>query len=328
MNRRKNFHISASVCAVVLLAICAIFTPSCARQEYRTVEGMAWNTTFHITYQGERDLTDSVYAVLHRVEMSVSAFAPQSIVSRINRGETRVTDAAFRTVYNKARQVWQNSRGRFDPTVSPLINAYGFGFTGGDSVLPSQRETDSLLQFVGMGRTHLQGTELVKEDARTQFNFSAIAKGYGCDQVGEMLRRNGVENYMVEIGGELSLHGHNPEGGLWRISIDKPVFSADREIHESQQVLELTDCGVATSGNYRNYHELEGRRVSHTIDPVTGRPSQTDLLSATVIAPTCMEADAYATAFMSMGSREAMTLARRLHLRAILITGHGVLEVR
>lgn len=306
----------------LLLTLLSTLT-SCRNKEYRAIEGMVWNTTFHITYCGAPDLTDSVYATLRRVEMSVSAFAPHSLVSRINRCETDTVDTDFAKVYREARDVWQLSSGYFDPTLSPLINAYGFGYQN-SSTPPDQSHTDSILQFVGMEKTSLNGTHLVKQDPRTEFNFSAIAKGYGCDQVGEMFQRAGVDDYMVEIGGEIALHGRNPEGGLWRISIDKPVVSNTREIHESQTVLTLTDCGIATSGNYRNYHEQGGRRVGHTFDPKTGRPALTDVLSATVIAPTCMRADALATACMSMGSERARLMADAHRLKVMLITPSGV----
>lgn len=287
-----------------------LFAASCAHKEYIQTEGMVWNTTYHITYESSRDLNDSILAELKAVEMSVSAFTENSVVSRINRNETQKTDSTFQVVYNKALEINRLSEGAFDPTLAPLINAYGFGFK--EEQMPDSLAVDSILQYVGIQKTRLVKGRLLKDNPLTEFNFSALAKGYGCDRVAEMFRRNGVVNFMIEIGGELALSGMNASGELWHISIDKPVFTNNQEVHDSQMVVSLSDCGMATSGNYRNFKEVDGQRIAHTIDPFTGRPAQTDILSATVIAPTCMEADALATACMSMGSVKAKAMLKRL----------------
>ncbi len=316
---------------ILLFAITSIsIFLSCARKNYLRCEGMVWNTTYHIVYESEVDLTDSITAELKRVEASVSAFSPASVVSRINRNETTETDSAFREVYTASCLVREKSGGAFDPTLAPLINAYGFGYK--DAPQPDAVQIKDILAYIGLDKTCLQNGQLIKDDPRTEFNFSAIAKGYGCDRVASMFRRNGVKNYMIEIGGEIRMAGKNPDKTKWNISIDKPVFSNDSEIHDSQAVIALTDCGMATSGNYRNFKEEGGKRFGHTIDTKTGRPAQNDMLSATVIVNAgshtpfpCMMADAYATACMSMGSQKAQQMVMSEQLAAMFILADGTI---
>lgn len=306
-----------------LAVIVIIMAVSCRRKEYCQLQGMVWNTTYHITYESDKDLSDSVIAELKKVELSVSAFSPGSVISKINRNESFATDSAFREVYNMSLSISRKSGGAFDPTLAPLINAYGFGYN--QEKFPDEKQIDSILNYVGIEKTSLRGNMFCKSHPQTELNFSAIAKGYGCDRVGRMFARNGVHNYMVEIGGEISLAGKNPSGQPWNISIDKPVFSSDKEIHDSQMVVAITDCGMATSGNYRNFKDIDGVRVVHTIDRVSGKPVSNDMLSATVIAKTCMEADAYATACMSMGSSKAKSMAEKEGLAVMFVLADGTI---
>ena len=286
------------------------------------LQGMIWNTGYHITYEGDKDLTDSVIAVCHQIENSVSIFTEGSLVNRINSGEDSTTDSIFEKIYSESKRIHKESHGYFDPTLAPLIEAYGFA--GKEGSIPNKNVTDSIMQFVGLYKTVLKDGHLIKEDPRIQFNFSAIAKGYGCDAVGMMLQRNGCENYLVEIGGEVSAHGISPSGGKWRIQVDKPLFSSEGEIHVAQNIIEITDCGVATSGNYRNFkRNSEGKILGHTFNPFTGEPTENDILSSTIIAPTCMEADAYATACMAMGYSKAKEMVERLDMPALLISSSG-----
>jgi thiamine biosynthesis lipoprotein len=175
----------------------------------------------------------------------------------------------------------RDTYGAFDITVAPLVNAWGFGFK--HAQMPTPEQVDSLLQI------------------RSQLDFSAIAKGYGCDAVARLLQSRGVDNLMVEIGGEVVVRGKNPSGELWRIGINRPVDDTLSVETPLQAVLTMTDRGMATSGNYRNFYYKGGRKYAHTIDPRTGYPVQHDLLSATVIAADCATADAYATSFMVLG---------------------------
>jgi len=299
-------------------------------------EGMVWNTEYHITYQSDMELSDSIIAELKRVEMSVSAFNPNSIVSKVNRNEPAVLDGYFCQVYNTAVDVCHESGGAFDPTLAPLINLYGFGYEqAGDADTARVAE---IMKHIGIEKTSVKNNTLVKADMGIEFNFSALAKGYGCDCVASLFERNGASNYLIEIGGEIRLKGKNPKGEDWRISIDRPIFSNDNEIHDSQMVVALSDCGMATSGNYRNFKIIDGKRVVHTIDRFTGKPAINDMLSVTVIVPDqhaakskvpaanpCMLADAYATACMSMGSKKAKAMVKRLGLAAMFILSDGTI---
>ena len=179
-----------------------------------------------------------------------------------------------------------------------------------------------MLQFVGITKTRLDGNRLIKQDPRTSFNFSAIAKGYGCDEIGRMLERNGVTDYLVEVGGEIVARGNNPQGEKWHVSIDKPIISNGEIHHESAEIITITNRAIATSGNYRNYKtDSLGNRYAHIISPDNGRPAKSDILSATVIAPDCMTADAYATTLMVLGfEKSKQLLARHPELAAMLIT--------
>lgn len=295
------------------------------KKEFITAEGSIWHTGFHVSYESDKDLSDSIIAELGKVERSVSVFTPSSLVCAVNAAEEScAVDAIFEKVYNASVSIWKESGGYFDPTLSPLINAYGFGKDKTPRESLEQAETDSILAFVGIDKTRLEGGKIVKQHPLIQFNFSAIAKGYGCDAVGEMLKRNGCGNYMVEIGGEVAVAGQSPSGKDWQIQIDKPVFSADTIVHEAQEVIAVTDCGIATSGNYRNYRiDENGNKYGHTFDPHTGKPAVTDLLSATVVMPTCMEADGYATACMAMGFEKAREMATKLGLKVMLVAGTG-----
>lgn len=307
-----------SIAALVAVVLCG-----CSREgEYRTIEGMIWNTAYHITYCSDKELSDSVIAELQKVEESVSVFTPGSVVDRVNASEEMAVDSIFAEVYRSSLRISRESEGYFDPTLAPLIEAYGFA--GKEGRIPDAAATDSIISFVGIEKSSLLDGVLRKSDPRLRFNFSAIAKGYGCDAVGAMLRRNGCNDYLVEIGGEIAASGENASGGAWRIQVDKPVFSADSVVHSAQLVIEITDCGVATSGNYRNYRDDgSGRRVGHTFDPHTGAPAVNDMLSATIVAPDCMDADAYATACMAMGFDKACAMVRRLRLKALLINSDG-----
>ena len=272
---------------------------------YQKAEGMIWNTLYHITYEGPSELKDSVIPVLEEMGKSLSIFDPGSIVSRLNVADSLEVDEKFRTVYDKSLEIYRLSKGNFDPTVSPLITAWGFGI--GHKASSDTLAIDSILNFVGIEKTHRSGKMILKDDKRIQFNFSAIAKGYGCDAVGEMFKRNGVNDYMIEIGGEVVVSGRSPSGNDWRISIDTPVFDIEAS-HEAALVISITDKGIATSGNYRNFKIENGEKLAHTISPTSGRPFFSEILSATVVAPTCMEADALATACMASDAKMAKTI--------------------
>lgn len=304
--------------------VISILSGGCGRsgngdsREYQNAEGMIWNTTYHVTYNGGSELKDSIMQVLNKVGASLNVFDENSLVSRVNVSDSTAVDTDFIRVYVESLKVNRLTDGAFDPTLGPLIEAWGFG--KGHKATGDTARIDSLMKFVGIDKTRLSMDTLVKDDSRIRFNFSAIAKGYGCDCVGEMLQRNGVEDWLVEIGGEISCRGKSPEGGKWRVSIDRPVMQKDRILHDSQCVVEVTDAGIATSGNYRNLQSDEkGQYYGHTISARTGRPVRTDVISATVIGRTAMESDALATAFMAMGADDVKRLNKSTRLSVMLV---------
>ena len=260
---------------------------------------LVFGTIYNITYQYADDLQAEIEAELQRVDGEFSMFNPQSTVARINGGDSTVERSAmFCEIFELAQTVNKETNGAFDIHVAPLVNAWGFGFK--HDQLPTPQQVDSLLKI------------------RDQMDFSAIAKGYGCDVVARLLRSHGIENFMVEIGGEVVLSGHNDKGQPWHIGVNKPVENP--EDGDLQTVLSITDCAIATSGNYRNFYYKDGQRYAHTIDPRTGYPVQHSLLSATVVAADCATADAYATSFMVLGLDSAQAvLNSHPELKAYLI---------
>ena len=285
---------------------------------WHTNHGYVFGTVYKVIYQYKEDIQPLIEARLREVDNSLSPFNEHSVITHINTGESMETDSLFRTVFRKAAEVSRLTGGAFDITCAPLVNAWGFGFR--QSAFPTAQIIDSLLTFVGMDKVWMEGTHVVKSDPRTLLDCSAIAKGFGSDCVAALFDNLGIRNYMVEIGGEVVVHGVNPKGNLWRIGINRPTDDSLSLSNELDTILTLTDCGLATSGNYRNYYYRDGQRYAHTVDPRLGYPVQHAVLSATVIAPTCMEADALATSFMVIGADSARLLVdARSDLRAYLI---------
>ena len=311
----------AIILAIIgIIGIIVVFTIKPERKRWINNSGITWNTEYNIKYCHHTNLSDSIISVLREVELSVSPFNKKSRITAINENRSDTLDGYLSRLYDKSVEINRESGGAFDPTVSPLVNLWGFGYEKTGKA--NRQAVDSILMFVGIDKTRKEGIRIVKSDGRTTFNFSAIAKGMGCDEVGKMLERNGVTDYIVEIGGEITAKGHNPKGQKWRISIDKPINANDTVIHHSAGIVEITNCGIATSGNYRNYHtDSAGNKVAHTINPRTGVPEQSDVLSATVIAPDCMTADAYATTFMVLGLEKSKKLLdKHPEISAMLIT--------
>ena len=288
------------------------------RSTWRSADGAVWATTYHITYLADRELHDSIIAVMARVEESLSPFENESLISKINRGETDVADSLLATVFSRAAEISEASGGLFDPTVAPAVNLWRFGYRDSGRE-PMDAEIDSVRALVGIGYCAMIDGRIVKKSPATEFDFSAITKGFGCDEVGRMLERNGCKNYMVEIGGEIALRGANRHGENWRIMVDAPVENDSAVVHERLTVVALTDCGIATSGNYRNYRDTNRGRIGHTINPLTCHPVKSRTLSATVTAPDAMTADALATACMAMDVDKAMEMIERREATAAMI---------
>ena len=294
---------------LLFLIIGSIIIISENRPTFRTQQGKIFGTLYTVTYEHNADLQSDIVAAMQAVDNSLSPFNKQSIITSVNNNDTVCIDELFTEVFSTAKQIHSESHGAFDPTVAPLVNAWGFGFKEGSDI--SEATIDSLRQLVGFEHIWLNEGHIEKADERIMLDFSAIAKGYGSDCVARALDSYGIKNYMVEIGGEVVVKGHNKNGNPWGIGITKPVDDSLAVSQELQTVLRLTDCAVATSGNYRNFYYKDGVKYAHTIDPRTGYPVQHSLLSATVIADNCMRADALATAFMVLGVDSAMAYCNR-----------------
>lgn len=279
---------------------------------YRNEKGLIFGTMYSITYEHDESLKLDIDNELKRFDASLSMFNESSIISRINRNEESIVDSLFSKVFKVAMTVSAITDGCFDITVAPLVNAWGFGFT--EETAPSQAKIDSILQIVGWQKVQLTNEgKVIKEDPRIMLDCSAIAKGYAVDVIADLLRKKGVKNYMVDIGGEVDVAGVNSSGGLWRIGISKPDDDPESRNQDLQTILEITDKGIATSGNYRNFYYKDGMKYAHTINPKTGHPVQHSILSSTVIAKECIIADAFATAFMVMGMERAKELLEKNH---------------
>lgn len=268
---------------------------------YQKDEGFVFGTSYHISYQHEDNLKPAIEKALAEVDSEFSMFNPRSTVARFNRGEKPEFGPRWQEMLALSQRVNKQTFGAFDITVAPLVNAWGFGFK--HEALPTKQAVDSLLKI------------------RNSYDFSAVAKGYGCDVVARLLKDRGVSNYMVEIGGEVVARGVSQRRVPWRIGVSKPTDdSLAVGQGELQTVLNITHRAMATSGNYRNFYYKNGRKYAHTIDPRTGYPVQHNILSATVITDTCAVADAYATAFMVLGLDGAQkVLDRHPELMAYLI---------
>jgi len=292
----------------------------------QTHEGFVFGTVYHVKYESTKDLQAVIDAALASVDHSLSMFDSLSNVSLINQNQTDTLDAQVQEVLTLSQGIWQATGGAFDVTVAPLVNAWGFGFKQGLTV--DSASVDSLRQFIGMEKLTMVGNTVKKNDPRMMLDFSAVAKGYGVDAVGKALEQAGVKNYMVEIGGEVRVKGYGSEGGLWRIGVDVPEVDSLGGTPELADVLEVTDMSMATSGNYRNYREVDGKRVGHTIDPRTGYPAESDVLSATVLAEDCATADAWATALMVLGVNDGRkALAGHPELKVLLLCADSAVKI-
>lgn len=332
----------------LLLITAAIMSAatSCSEQtNYRRIEGFAQGGTFHIIYSApesgidEDTVTALVYRILQDIDFSISGYNKGSLLSRFNRGEDIVPDRYMRELFGISRQLWEETGGLFDVSGGPLFDFWGFGFkdpSGLDSLRVdalTARKVDSLLQFTGMDLVCLSDDgRLAKKDPRVQLNFNAVAQGYTCDKVARLLDSLGVQDYLVEVGMEIVCKGLNASGKNWRIGIDAPVDGSQQAGENVQKLLDLTDCGITTSGNYRKFYILNGRKYAHSINPTTGYPVQHDLLSATVISSDTAfggaYSDAYATYCMVLGKEKAAEfIASRPDLRGHLIYDGGTVDL-
>lgn len=270
--------------------------------------------------QGQAALETIVHEALRGVDEAMSTYKPDSELSAFNDGPAD-TDVALSPglaeVMTLAFDVNRRSDGAFDVTVGPLVDRWGFGAQGELEALPTEAELDTLRARLGHDHLRLGDGTLRKDAPDLRVDLSAIAKGYGVDQAAAALEAAGYDDFLVEVGGEVRVAGTTEAGRPWRLAVEKPS-SGDRAIHE---VVALQDLALATSGDYRNFTVVDGVRYSHTIDPTTGRPVEHRLASVSVVAPTCAEADALATALNVLGPERGLALAKREGLPALFLVG-------
>lgn len=294
-----------------LCLLVSILLISCGQEpRYYEVSGRL-HTPYHIKFEHTKSLEKEIDEQLKYFYHLFNAFDSTSVISRVNRNEPVEVDTLFQRVFRKAMEVSALTDGAYDVTCAPLINLWGFGFSRMDSVTPAR--IDSLRQFIGFQKVRLEGNRVVKDDPRLIMNFSSIADGTVCDMIARRLEQEGVRNYLVEFGGEMRVCGVNPSGQNWRLGITKPTDDTLGINQALEQIVAFPrPLGMATSGNYRNFYVKDGKRYAHTIDPRVGTPVQRDILSATIVAPDAMTADAFATAFMVLGAEEAKALHRKV----------------
>lgn len=294
--------------------------------EYYSIQGFTQGTTYSITYQysTEHNLQEQIDSLLKLFDSSLSTYDTTSIISAINRNVPGVlTDSMFRTVFRESARVYQLTGGAFDITLGPVINAWGFG--SGERMEVDSAMVDSLLQYVGMEKVYLEGDRVMKSHPAIVLNVNAIAQGYAVDVVSSYLEELGCRNYMVEIGGEIRTRGVNSKGNFWRIGVDRPEFGNMIPGRQLQVIISMHNRSLATSGNYRKFYEKDGVMITHSINPATGFPKESRLLSATVLTEECIMADAYATSCMVMGLEKAKAFIENLkNVDAYLIYGDEV----
>lgn len=310
------------------LIVLSFFFLSCKDPaSIKTLQGNALGTRYSIKYFSEdyKMKTSEVDSILDLINSSMSTYIKSSDISRINAGDNSVeVDKHFQNVFQASKGIYENTNGYFDPSVGLLVNAYGFG-PAGYSEDVTEQDIDSLYQYVGFDKIELTSqNKITSETSKVYLDFNAIAKGYTVDVFGNYLKSKGSDNYLVEIGGEVTVAGQNLDSETpWKIGIEMPLKDGSRELKYG---LKLYDESLATSGNYRKFRldSATGEKYVHTINPKTGKSQKTDILSASVVAETCAYADAYATAFMAMGFEKAQDfLLDYNNLKVVFIYSDG-----
>ncbi|PKP41624.1 MAG: thiamine biosynthesis protein ApbE [Bacteroidetes bacterium HGW-Bacteroidetes-12] len=299
-----------------------IFTFACTSSSKKNdtiiLEGYAQGTTYSISYwETKKNYQRAVDSLLIAFDNSLSTYNKKSIITKFNTCDSvTAIDSYFKSVFNLSKEIYLATNGAFDPTVSHLVNAWGFGFKNTEKTDSST--IDSLLKFVDFDGITIQNDNAIKKNKNLMLDFNAIAQGYSVDVLANFFKNQGVKNYLIEIGGEIIARGRNMNGKTWRVGIDKPI--ENQENRALKAIITLENAALATSGNYRKFYEKDGVKYSHTINPVTGYPVRHTLLSATVVTKDCATADAYATAFMVVGLEKSKEiLIANPTLEALLI---------
>lgn len=303
-----RFHIPFCVLVILIFISCGSDKPAL----YRKIGGFTQGTTFHITYEdkADKDLSTSIDSIFKVFDLTFSEYIPNSIVSGINKNDSTVLlDDMFIEVFNKSLEINKETHGALDLTVGPLVNAWGFGPE--KKIKIDSAKIDSIMQYVGMEKVRIEGRRLIKDLPGIKIDVNSIAQGYAVDVIYRYFEKLGIENFMVEIGGEVRTKGKNPKGDFWRIGVDKPVEGNNTAGEILQTIILLDNKSVTTSGNYRKYFEENGRKYSHIIDPHTGYPYKNSLLSVTVIAKDALTADGYDTPLMVLGLEGARAVLKQ-----------------
>ncbi len=305
---------------VIFFTILVLF--SCKSEpDFTSLKGAAFGTKFSIKYQDnlQRDFSKQIDSLIKSVNKSLSTYDKTSDISRINQGDTTViVDEKFIEVYTKSKRIYTETNGVFDPTIGVLVNAWDFGpekkIKNIDSI-----KIKELMQQVGFDKVHLQNNKIVKENNKTYFDFNAIAKGYGIDVIGRFFESENIQNYMIEIGGEIRVKGENSSNNLWKIGIEQPNFDGSQSV---KKIVILHNESMATSGTYRKFKtDINGNKYAHILNTKTGYPAKSNLLSATIIAPLdCADVDGYATVLIALGlDKSKVFLQNHQELKAFLI---------
>lgn len=317
-----------SLICIISVLFCCVISCNKSPADFTTLQGNAQGTTFRIVYQDAlgRDFSVEIQQLFREIDQSMSLWVDSSLISKVNRGDTNILlDAPFVRVFEASRTISEMTDGAFDITVAPLVKAWGFSIKK-DLPPPTDVQLDSIKQLVGYKQVGLVGNRLTRQNKNVSVDFNAIAQGYSVDAVAEFLATKNIVNYLIEIGGEVRANGVNTRNEVWNIGIDKPIENGERKI---QAVVSLNNKSLATSGSYRKFIERDGKKYSHTIDPKTGYPVTHNLLSASVLADNCTDADGYATACMVLGVEKSLLLAQKVGFEVYLIFENpsGELEV-
>lgn len=263
------------------------------------MSGEVFGTSYSVIYHSNVNYQKQFDSLFYVINKSMSTYQANSYISKINRNEAFVIDAHFAKVFDASKDIYKQTHGVFDPTIGAVVNAWNFGPEGGIERLDSLK-IDSLMLSVGLDKVSREGLNIKKQNPNTFIDFNAIAKGYGVDVISLFLESKNIHNYLVEIGGEIRASGLNlDKQSPWKVGVEEPHFDGSQSVLKA---VSIHDEAMATSGTYRKFKTDEnGNKYSHIIDTQTGYPSETNLLSISVIAKDCMTADAYATAFKAMG---------------------------
>jgi thiamine biosynthesis lipoprotein len=304
---------------LIAAALCCLFLGCNANQEH-LIQGRTMGTTFHIRvvtgfFQGVSGLREKIEKRLDEINASMSTYQKDSEISRFNNfhqsGTKFKISKDFYEVMKTAKEIHRLSKGAWDGTVNPLVDLWGFGRKGAKTEIPLETEISVLLPHIGFENIEvLDDGSLMKKRVQVTLDLSSIAKGYGVDQIADIIRNEGYQDYLVEIGGEIFASGYRKDGALWRIGINRP--QTDAAADEVYKVVNLHNQAFATSGDYRNFFVVDGIRYAHVIDPRSGYPISNRVVSVTIIADTCTYADGLATAVMVMGSNQGLELINRL----------------